>query len=224
MTDEERAEIVQNAASLTQVASKFTLTKTDLNGLVLVDLGRCKDLKNLIDEVGRSHSLHLESPACEAARSNLQKEFTTAFNEVTSLYDRTAEEIMTKLEQCKQKAHTKFTEAEEEVKQMTKEATDNIAKAKETIEGLEPVIEETQASIDTLRKYIQEMEAECKTDEDLSEHLENIQDLITALEECPGKNDFVLDIPEWQPAGGAPPASAAEPIATQSETVIPTVN
>ena len=83
---------------------------------------------------------------------------------------------MTKLEQCKQKAHTKFTEAEEEVsarkknrrplhdhlfdsghdgtlfcfrkrckksdgiraakrrKQMTKDATDSIAKAKETIE------------------------------------------------------------------------------------------
>ena len=37
----------------------------------------CKVLKN-VAKVGRSHSLHLESPACEAARSNLQKEFTTA--------------------------------------------------------------------------------------------------------------------------------------------------
>merc|ERR1719456_1643845 len=111
---------------------------------------------------------------------------------------------MTKLEQCKQKAHTKFTEAEEEVKRMTKDATDSIAKAKETIEGLEPVIEETQESIGTLRKYIKEMEEECKTDEDLSEHLEKIQDLITDLKECPGKNDFVLAIPEWTPADGAP--------------------
>merc|ERR1719453_2078055 len=119
---------------------------------------------------------------------------------------------MTKLEQCKQKAHTKFTEAEEEVKQMTKDATDSIAKAKETIEGLEPVIEETQESIDTLRKYIKEMEEECKTDEDLSEHLENIQDLIMALEECPGKNDFVLDIPEWDPASGPPPPPAPAPV------------
>jgi len=229
LTEEERAEIVQNAASLTQVATKFTLAKADLDGLVLADLGRCKDLKNLIDEVGRSHSLHLESPACEAARSNLQKEFTTAFNEVTSLYDRTAEEIMTKLEQCKQKAHTKFTEAEEEVKQMTKDATDSIAKAKETIEGLEPVIEETQESIDTLRKYIKEMEEECKTDEDLSEHLEKIQDLITDLKECPGKNDFVLTIPEWSPADGAPvvpavspaPAPAAAPLAAAAPAPAP---
>merc|ERR1719263_2572494 len=212
MTDEERAEIVQNAASLTQVASKFTLTKADLDGLVLVDLGRCKDLKNLIDEVDRSHSLHLMSPECEEARSNLQKEFTIAFNEITSLYDRTAEEINTRHEQCKEKAHTKFTEAEEEVKQMTKEATDSIAKAKETIEGLEPVIEETQESIDTLRKYIKEMEEECKTDEDLSEHLEKIQDLITDLKECPGKNDFVLDIPEWKPEDGGPPSAAAETV------------
>merc|ERR1719327_2584065 len=143
------------------------------------------------------------SPECEEARSNLQKEFTIAFNEITSLYDRTAEEINNRLEQGKQRAHTKFTEAEEEVKQMTKEATDNIAKAKETIEGLEPVIEETQESIDTLRQYIKEMEEECKTDEDLSTHLEKIQELITQLEECPGKNDFVLDIPDWSPEGGA---------------------
>merc|ERR1719213_174536 len=100
--------------------------------------------------------------------------------------------------------------AEEEVKQMTKDATDSIAKAKETIEGLEPVIEETQESIDTLRKYIKEMEEECKTDEDLSEHLEKIQDLITDLKECPGKNDFILDIPDWTPEGGALPP-VAEP-------------
>merc|ERR1719258_917796 len=176
-----------------------------------VDLARCKDFETLIAEVDRSHNLNLDTPECEAARTNLQKEFTTAFNEITALYDRTSEEINTKLEQCKQKAHTKFTEAEEEVKQMTKEATDNIAKAKETIEGLEPVIEETQESIDTLRKYIKEMEEECKTDEDLSTHLEKIQDLITQLEECPGKNDFVLDIPEWNPPDGAPPVAPPAP-------------
>merc|ERR1719375_935134 len=152
-----------SGGGLLQVATKFTLTKPDLISLVSVDLGRCKDFKSLIAEVDRSHNLNLDSPECEAARNNLQREFTTAFNEITSLYDRTSEEINTKLEQCKQKAHTKFTEAEEEVKQMTKEATDNIAKAKETIEGLEPVIEETQESIDTSRKYIKEMEAECKT-------------------------------------------------------------
>merc|ERR1719440_2533246 len=90
LTDQERDEIMQNAASLTQVATKFTLTKNDLLSLVSVDLGRCKDFKNLIDEVGRSHSLQLDSPECEEARSNLQKEFTIAFNEITSLYDRTA--------------------------------------------------------------------------------------------------------------------------------------
>merc|ERR1719498_850565 len=108
---------------------------------------------------------------------------------------------------------------------MTKEATDNIAKAKETIEGLDPVIEETQESIDTMRKHIKQMEEECETGEDLSEHLATIQDLIKALEECPGKNDFILDIPEWKPADGASlelsAAPAAEPIATQPETLVP---
>jgi len=203
VSDEERAEIMESAASLTQVATKFTLTKPDLLSLVSVDLGRCKDFKSLIAEVDRSHSLSLDSPECEAARNNLQKEFTKAFTELTSLYDRTAEEINTKEEQCKQKAHMKYTTAEEQVKEMTKEATDNIAKAKQTIEGLDPVVEETQESIDTLRKYIKEMEGECKSDEEISEHLEKIQDLIKQLEECPGKNDFVLDIPEWEP--GAPP-------------------
>merc|ERR1719316_1438743 len=230
------------AASLTQVATKFTLTKPDLLSLVSVDLGRCKDFKSLIAEVDRSHSLSLDSPECEEARNNLQKEFTTAFNEITSLYDRTSEEINTREEQCKQKAHMKFIEAEEQVKQMTKEATDNIAKAKQTIEGLDPVIEESQESIDTLRQYIKEMEEECKTDEDVSTHLEKIQDLITQLEECPGKNDFILDIPDWTAAGGplpplpeqsaaevpaAAPQSAAEvpaaavPISTQTQS--PTV-
>ena len=35
------------------------------------------------------------------------------------------------------------------------------------------------------------MEEECKTDEDLSEHLEKIQDLITDLKECP-RSSFCL--------------------------------
>lgn len=206
LTDEEREEVVEEAkAAFIQTEEHITTAIEELaNSLVAVDARGCKAVMAVLTKVQRAHNLlpantTAETPACDQARNNLQKEFTTAFTEMTELYDRKAQEIGDTNDDCKLKAHEAFEEKNEAIKEMVKDATDSIANAKSTLEGLEPVLSDTKTSVEKLRAHIADQEKTCEMDDDVSEHLSNIRDLIVDLEECPGKNDFVLEIPEWKP-------------------------
>merc|ERR1719408_1136462 len=50
--------------------------------------------------------------------------------------------------------------------------------------------------VEKLRIHLAEMHGECKDTEEVSEHLQRVRDLIKSLEECPGRDDFKLKIPE----------------------------
>jgi len=201
LTDEERGDIVADAeAAFIQTEEHITTAVEELaSTLAAVDARSCKAVMAVLVKVERAHNLTSHAPECDQARNNLQKEFTTAFTEMTELYERKAQEITDTAEDCKLKAHEAFEEKDEAIKETVKDATDSIAKAKDTLEGLEPVLSDTKTSVDKLRAHIEEQEKTCKMDDDVSSHLSNIRDLIVDLEECPGKNDFVLEIPDWEP-------------------------
>jgi hypothetical protein len=205
LTDEERGDIVADAEAAgafiqIQTEEHITTAVEELaSTLVAVDARSCKAVMAVLLKVERAHNLTSGAPECDQARNNLQKEFTTAFTEMTELYDRKSQEIADTAEDCKLKAHEAFEEKDEAIKETVKDATDSIAKAKDTLEGLEPVLSDTKTSVDKLRAHIEEQEKTCEMDDDVSSHLTNIRDLIVDLEECPGKNDFVLEIPDWEP-------------------------
>merc|ERR1719261_1604939 len=90
--------------------------------------------------------------------------------------------------------------ADEEITKEISDATAAIATAKRAIEGMEPHLSDANAAVETLRDHIENLEKTCEIDSDVSDHLSNIRGLIKDLEECPGRNDFKLDVPDWQPA------------------------
>jgi hypothetical protein len=152
----------------------------------------------------RATGLQLDTPECNEQRSNLQKEFTESFTELTDLYDRTIKEIVDEYEACKMNEDLVYQDADDEITKEISDATAAIATAKKAIEGMEPHLSDANAAVETLRKHIENLEKTCEIDSDVTEHLGNIRGLIKDLEECPGRNDFKLDVPDWQPKAHSP--------------------
>merc|ERR1719240_2244204 len=128
----------------------------------------------------------LDTPDCNEQRSNLQKEFTTAFTELTNLYDRTIKEIVDEYEACKMHADLIYNDADEEITKEISDATAAIATAKKAIEGMEPHLSDANSAVETLRNHIENLEKTCAIDSDVTEHLGNIRGLIKDLESARG--------------------------------------
>jgi len=176
---------------------------------VVMNAGKCKAFSAIVARVEDQYNLGLARTDCDDKREELQKEFTKAYLAIADMYDRKNQEIKEELDACKAKCEGNFEEKDEVVKGQIKDATEAIAKAKDTLEDLEPMLEAAKNSLAKLREHVDKMEKTCEVGGDVSEHLKKIRELITALDECPGKNDFKLDIPEWTPKTPSLIASAS---------------
>lgn len=203
MSDSERAQVQKNLGFLQTehlFANDVVLIQTqqlfESLAQVVADTRKCRAFASAVVRAG---SAAVATDDCDDKRKDLQKEFTKAYLAIADLYDRKVEELKQEHEECETKCTNTFTETDQSVKDEIKEATENIAKAKDTIEDLEPMLEEAKQSVERLRAHVKELEGSCKIGSDVSKHLSKIRQLITDLEECPGKNDFSLNIPEWTP-------------------------
>jgi chromosome segregation ATPase len=181
--------------------------------LVNVNASRCLSLTEVLRAASQATGLLLDTPDCNKQRSDLQKQFTDAFTELTDLYDRTIKEIVDEYEACKMHADLIYNDADEEITKEISDATAAIATAKKAIEGMEPHLSDANSAVETLRNHIENLEKTCAIDSDVTEHLGNIRGLIKDLEECPGRNDFQLEVPDWTPKAHTP-SLVAQPNAT----------
>jgi hypothetical protein len=179
--------------------------------LVNVDASRCLSLMEVLRAASRATGLLLDTPDCNEQRSDLQKEFTDAFTELTNLYDRTIKEIVDEYETCKMHADLVFQDSDDVIRKEISDSTTAIATAKKAIEGMEPHLSDANAAVETLRNHIENLEKTCEIDSDVSDHLSNIRGLIKDLEECPGRNDFQLDVPDWKPKAHNPSLLGVRP-------------
>lgn len=199
MTKAEQAKVIKDAGvSMLQATWRSTAEAVNL-ALVVTDAGRCQAFADVVDRVEGQYQLGLARGDCEDKRAELQREFTKAFLAIADMYDKKAQEIKDEAETCANACTDTFENVDESVKDQIAKATENIAKAKDTLEDLEPMLEEAKKSLEKLRAHVEALEGSCKTGTNVSEHLKKIRNLIRSLEECPGKNDFNLDIPEWAP-------------------------
>jgi len=201
MTAAEQAKVIKDAGvAMLQTTWRAQTEHLIANlALVVTDAGRCQAFANVVNRVEGQYQLGLARGDCEDARAELQKEFTKAFLAIADMYDKKAQEIKDEAETCANACTDTFEAVDESVKDQISTATQNIAKAKDTLEDLEPMLEEAKKSLEKLRAHVATLEGTCKTGTNVSEHLKKIRNLIKSLEECPGKNDFSLDIPEWAP-------------------------
>jgi len=161
---------------------------------------------------GRSIALKdVPKKACDEEREELQKAFTKAYKDLAALKKEAKERSEDK--SCFEDAMSEkmaklvpLTAARESAVQKIEEATAAIA-------SLEPILENVKDRAEKLRHHIDEvLVPECFEAAEVSEMLTKIREMILALEECPGRQDFALAIPKAPPKPPTIPAEKATEI------------
>merc|ERR550537_167281 len=150
--------------------------------------------------------------ACDEEREELQKAFTKAYKDLAALKKEAKErsEDTTCFEDAMSEKMAKLvplTAARES-------AVEKIEQATAAIASLEPILENVKDPAEKLRHHIDEvLVPECFEAAEVSEMLTKIREMILALEECPGRQDFALAIPKTPPKPPTIPAEKAKEIA-----------
>merc|ERR1719377_359307 len=79
------------------------------------------------------------------------------------------------------------------------DAAGKIHEAQQEISRLEPMLHDVERAVSRMRQYVQSITDESGKEEYIGHLYEDIREKIKALQECPGRNDFIIDVPHWRP-------------------------
>jgi len=132
---------------------------------------------------------------CDSQRDQLQKAFTEAYIEVRDLLKDAQRDVEDTT--CVDTAEAKRAADLVPLVAERERASSLIESSSQSIAALEPVLDLIDSRVEKLSNHIYNvLTPECAEAKEVSEALTKIRELILLLEECPGRNDFKLKIPE----------------------------
>jgi len=144
-----------------------------------------------------------EAVDCDSQRDQLQKAFTEAYITTRNLLKEAQKDVEDTT--CVDTAEAKKAADLVPLVAERERASSLIESSSQSIAALEPVLDLIDSRVEKLSNHIYNvLTPECAEAKEVSEALTKIRELILLLEECPGRNDFKLKIPEE-------PEKAAEP-------------
>jgi hypothetical protein len=164
-----------------------------------MNLTQCKKAAEFLQASSRvkSRLTAIESiDDCDRQRQQLQDEFADAFIQITKLRDSTAQRIEEAHEDCIALADGAKDETHERLDSNIQESTQAISRAQEILNSLNPLLIDAKKGLKKVQDHMAELEASCAKEDDVSEHLQRVRDLIMSLEKCPGRHDYQLQMPE----------------------------
>merc|ERR1719424_480276 len=160
-----------------------------------------------------------EASDCDSKRSSLQDAFTKAYKELSDLLQDAKERSVDTF--CHDTADTEKAAALVPMVGEREQASARIEYAEQAMATLAPVLDLVKERAEKLGEHIESaLTPECEEAGEVSKVLANIRELIMDLEECPGRNDFALKIPEVTAAAD----SAATEDASEEEDATNTNN
>lgn len=140
---------------------------------------------------------------CDEQREQLQKVFEETYIAVTNLLNDAKKRAEDKL--CYEEAETQKATAMVPLTSQREQAASRIEYSNSALVMLEPVLNLLKDRVQKLQEHINDtLTPECADATKVSETLQVVRELIISLEECPGRNDFKLKIPEIPGAEGTP--------------------
>jgi len=132
---------------------------------------------------------------CDAQREELQKAFTEAVISTRDLLKEAQSDVEDTT--CVDTAEAKKAADLVPLVSERERAASLIESSSQAIAALEPVLDLIDSRVEKLSDHIYNtLTPECAEAKEVSEALQKIRELILLLEECPGRNDFKLKIPE----------------------------
>lgn len=102
-------------------------------------------------------------------------------------------------------------------------ATGIVMRAEHELLALAPVVLEAYDELTKVERHLEHLKRTCVEAGEVSVHLERVRNLIAILPACPGRNDFVLDVPgePTSPEPTTPEPTTPEPTTTTTTTTTP---
>jgi hypothetical protein len=139
-----------------------------------------------------------EEKDCDAEREDLQKAFTEAYITTRDLLKEAQSDVQDTT--CVDTANAKKAADLVPLISERERAASLIESSSESLAALDPILELVDRRVEKLSDHIYNvLTPECAQAKEVSEALQKIRELILLLEECPGRNNFKLKIPEETP-------------------------
>jgi len=187
---------------------------TPTSGTSFVEVGMdesaCQTFTSLVERVQKKHGVKLvQTPLdCHAARENLTQTFAEAFRELGDSYNSATLTMAKNRTVCLSLATYKYkagVEGIDGIDDSIQDAAGKIHEAQGEIARLEPMLHDVERAVERMREYVQTINRECALDRNEMLLYAQIRDKIIALAECPGRNDFTINVPHWTKATSATP-------------------
>jgi len=167
--------------------------------------GACQSFSSLIERVQQKHGskIKLSQPAsCHAARAQLETDFRDAFKALGQLYNEAIFTTESNRSICLNTATYNYkagVEGIDGIDDQIQDAAGKIHEAQGEIARLEPMLHDVERAVNRMRAYVETITTECGTEEYIGHLYADISKKIQELQECPGRNDFIIDVPHWRP-------------------------
>merc|ERR1719324_837158 len=133
---------------------------------------------------------------CNEQREMLQKTFGEAYSSLMKIVELGEREAEENKQNCYGNAYAKDDQAQMSYQEKINKASAWIQAGKDVITVVLPILENARKEFSMLEDHIAELKETCEVDENVSRSLKNVRRLIEQLDNCPGRNDFQLVIPE----------------------------
>jgi len=146
---------------------------------------------------------------CHTGRDWLQGNFTEVFTQMGNEYNSHTTMIEEDRRRCMNDATYEYKSAVEGlggIDDRIQNSAGKIHTAQNEIARLEPILHDVERAAGRVRAYVQTVNEQCANEGYLGHIYEDIRQKIQDLMECPGRNDFILDVPHWSPLPDHTPA------------------
>jgi hypothetical protein len=186
----------------------------------------CNAFSSLVERVQETHGLKLHAANCHTKRTDLNNDFQEAFLVLGKLYNGMITDAEENRTICLNGATYMYKAGVEGINGIDDEIQDAAGKIHEAqgqIARLEPMLHDVERAVDRMRKYVQDITTRCGEEAYLGNIYNDIRDKIIELQECPGRNDFIINVPHWRPQTPTTPAPTPwyeDPLAASVRSVL----
>merc|ERR1719379_1213304 len=194
----EQAAMLQKSDTLVSINKTAALAAIN-KSFAEMNLTQCKKAAEFLQASSRVKSslrTIVSKDDCDEQRQQLQDEFANSFIQITQLRDSTAQRIADAHDDCVALADGVKAEANERLDSSIEDSTTAINRAQEILNALNPLLIDAKKGLKKVTDHMKELEESCAKEDDVSEHLQRVRDLIMSLEKCPGRHDYMLEMPE----------------------------
>jgi hypothetical protein len=178
------------------VSDEFDAAVAEPALLLEMNATSCQGVVNYLNSKKSLNGTKYTALDCNATREVLQDEFTSSWAAISKLLQEGEADAKRQREECIQNANMVYAGDQAETTAEMRDATRNIQMAKDVLSAVNPLLENAQKESEALTAHLEVLKRNCQLDDDVTDHLTRVRELIMSLEECPGRNDFRLEVPD----------------------------